>query len=398
MGGFVFGLFIFSVIYFIGIFSTEIGSDKPSLVTALNDLSMGGIAWFFMIPGMIIALLIGALLPLLVDSIYIDYRDRTFIWIAKGRKQTDPPSDLSAAAVSVSRSREVTSRTLGTIVIEMCQRGMLRITPVVRAAGDPSGSRQEEQYDYRLTVGSQSEFNWERELCDSMRDREVTPESFKSTMESRKRIIGKQLGAYLVERGLFNSNPISGFRWLFWLRSLGIVLMVGGSVASVAVGSVVGSVFTTIAMIFILALMGLFYAIILWACRHQLKLAEKSSFNERGFEEFLQWLSFRTTMWEQDRPAEDEEHSRPYPFLSYAFALGVDKPWMYSGIAETLFPDDTVTASDSIRTSDSRGMFRRADAVFVGWIAADYVTGGAGLSGTSGGLDFDFDFDFDLDI
>ena len=278
MGGFVFGLFIFSVIYFIGIFSTEIGSDKPSLVTALNDLSMGGIAWFFMIPGMIIALLIGALLPLLVDSFYIDYRDRMFIWIAKGRKQTDPPSDLSAAAVSVSRSREVTSRTLGTIVIEMCQRGMLRITPVVRAAGDPSGSRQEEQYDYRLTVGSQSEFNWERKLCDSMRDREVTPESFKSTMESRKRIIGKQLGAYLVERGLFNSNPISGFRWLFWLRSLGIVLMVGGSVASVAVGSVVGSVFTTIAMIFILALMGLFYAIILWACRHQLKLAEKSRF------------------------------------------------------------------------------------------------------------------------
>ena len=112
----------------------------------------------------------------------------------------------------------------------------------------------------------------------------------------------------------------------------------------------------------------------------------------------MQWLSFRTTMWEQDRPAEDEEHSRPYPFLSYAFALGVDKPWMYSGIAETLFPDDTVTASDSIRTSDSRGIFRRADAVFIGLIAADYVTGGAGLSGTGGGLDLDFDFDLDFDL
>ena len=393
MGGFVFGLVFFSGFYFMGIFFTERGTDNPSPVAALNDLSMGGIAWLFMVPGMIIAVLIGVILRLLVDTFYVDYRDRTFIGVAEGRKQTDPPSDLSAAAVSVLRGREVTSRTLGTIVIEMCQRGILRITPVVRAAGGPSESRQEEQYDYRLTVGSQSELDWERELCDSMRNREVTPESFKSTVESRKRVMGKQLGACLVERGLFDSNPVSGFGWLFWLRSLGIVLMVGGSVASVAAASVVGSTFTTFIMIFILGWMGLFYAVILWTCRHQLKLADKSQFNERGYEEFMQWLSFRTTMWRQDRPMEDEERSRPYPFLSYAFALGVDKPWMYAGIAETLFPDDMVTASDSIRKSGSGGILRPADAIFVGWIAADYSRGGASFSDTGGDLDFDFDLD-----
>lgn len=82
--------------------------------------------------------------------------------------------------------------------------------------------------------------------------------------------------------------------------------------------------------------------------------------------------------------------------MSYAIALGEDRPWMYAGIAEALFPDDTVAATDSVREGDSGSLFRPADGFFIGWIAADFVGGNAGRSGIDIGGDMDIDMDIDL--
>ena len=98
------------------------------------------------------------------------------------------------------------------------------------------------------------------------------------------------------------------------------------------------------------------------------------------------------------------ERSRPYPFLSYAFALGVDKPWMYSGIVENIFPypdDIDDTASDSVGGGSSRSLLNPYDGFYIGWIASDFLTGEADLSGGDldlDGLDFDLDLDLDLDL
>ena len=136
--------------------------------------------------------------------------------------------------------------------------------------------------------------------------------------------------------------------------------------------------------------MGLFYTPLFLRDRHRIRLVDKSGPNDNGSEEYMQWLAFRWAMRCQSGPKENED--KPYPFLSYAIALGEDRPWMYSGISEALFPNDAAT--DSVRRSDSASVFRPADGFFIGWIAADYVTGDTGHSG----IDIDGDMDLDIDL
>ena len=364
----------------------------------------GAAAVLLLFPSLILAILIGFVLLIWVRIRYVNYRDRMFIHRALLRygEQTEPPSDLPAAAVSVLRGREVTSRTLGTIVIEMCQKGVLRITPVARMRRAPLESGQEERYDYRLTVRGQSNLDWERTLCDAMRDREVTPEWLKSTLEDRRGAIGKQLGQHLKEWGLFNSNPMSGFRLLYWLWWLGTVLA-GCSILSAVAAAIAFSIIESdsigLSIFFVIVGLisaGVLYMLFLLQDRRQINMADRSRPNDKGLEELYQWLAFRQTSWRQSSPAESEESSEPYPCLSYAFALGVEKPWMYSGIAGTLLPDNTDTVFDPVGKSTSGAVFRPADSFFIGWIAADFATGAADHSGADISGDMDMDIDIDL--
>ncbi|MYF78410.1 MAG: hypothetical protein F4180_00425 [Chloroflexi bacterium] len=66
---------------------------------------------------------------------------------------------------------------------------------------------------------------------------------------------------------------------------------------------------------------------------------------------------------------------------------------MYAGIAEALFHDDTVAATDTVREGDSGSLFRPADGFYIGWIAADFVGGGADRSDIGIGGDMDIDID-----
>ena len=399
MGGYIFGLVLGAIFYFMYLFGTEAGSGNPSLVSALDAASMGWLTWTFLIPGVLIAVLIGIFLPILINENYDSINFHRNWRLARDRKQSEPPSNLSAAAVSVLTGLEVTGRTLGAMVIEMCQKGVLRIAPVVGTRRNPSESWPDNRIDYRLTVRGESKHEWERVLCDAMRDRDVTPEWLKSTLERRKGVIGKHLGEHLKERGFFDRNPMSGFRWIYWLRWLGIVLMASSSIAVVAAYAVTyadaDSTFTTVFMILGLGLMVLCYIFLFLRDRHRIKLIDKIGPNHKGFEESMQWWAFRWTMRRRSGPRENED--RPYPYLSYAIALGEDRPWMYSGIAGTLFPDDMVTPTEPVREDDPARLFRPADGFFIGMIAADYVAGDVGGSdiGTGGG---DMDIDIDLSV
>ena len=105
---------------------------------------MGGkqlAAWAFRVPGTGLALLL--VIPLWI----LDFKWREAKHPKLIEPVTRPPSGLSAAAVSVLESRQVNDRTLLTSVVEMCQRGMLEITPVRRAT-------RRGEYSYTLTARS----------------------------------------------------------------------------------------------------------------------------------------------------------------------------------------------------------------------------------------------------
>ena len=396
MGGLIFGLILGVIFYFMYLFGAETGSGNPTLVSALNATPMWWLTWTFLIPGVLIAVLIAIILAMLVSESYGSIDIHRNWRSARDGKQPEPPSDLSAAAVSLLTGLEITGRTLGAMVIEMCQKGVLRVSPVARGRSSPSKLWRKKRNDYRLTVRSNSKLEWERVLCDAMGDREVTPQWLKSTLKRRKGVIGRHLGEHLKERGYFDSNPMSGFHWLYWLRWLGIVLMVSSSVAVITAHSATyaGSVSSSVLMIFSLGLMVLCYTFLFLRNRYWIKLVDQDSPNFDGYREAGRWWAFRWTIRRRSGPGENEDRS--YPYLSYAIALGEDRPWMYAGIAEALFPDDTVATTDSVRGSDSGSLFRPTDGFFIGWIAADFVGGNAGRSGTDIGGDMDIDMDIDL--
>ena len=330
----------------------------------------------------------------MVERNFVDFKERRYITYAYDPRQKTPPSDLPAPAVSVLRGREVTDRTLGAIVVEMYQRGVLRVRPAARTVGgSPS---PDNEYDFRLIVEGQPRYEWERALCDAMQGEEVPHEWIKEALTSRRSVIGKQLGRLLKERGLFNSNPMTGIPWLWCIRFTGTALIACGLAASLA-GAVAADWPTTdIAFLFLFSsIMALFYALILLGDRRRMKLADKSKPNSAGHDEIMQWLAFRTTMWERDAPT-GEDRDRPYPYLSYAFALGVDKQWMYSRATGARPPDVGMASPAVNRPEGDFRLFRPADTFFFAWIASDYVGSsmaqGSDFSG-SGGSDFDIDFD-----
>ena len=396
--GLIVGFLIYSGVTF------SVGN--PLLIGALLDAGPGGIAvlsfW-----GVLAAVLIAVFLPKIVSVIVAndpDYRYRSHIARvnALGLTQDTPPSELPAAAVSVLRGREVTDRTLGAIVVEMCQKGILRVRPVAKTAGDSSS------HDFRLIVAGQPRYEWERDLCAAMRGREVTHEWVKETLSGRRSEIGKQLVWLLRQGGLFDRNPIRSIPWVYGLTATTVGLMAGALAMSfvgmVAVGASPLSAMMGLALTW--GVMGLFFAIILMGCIGKLKFANRPGPNRTGKDEIDRWLLFRTFMWRLDRPTE-EDADRPYPYPHYAFALGVDKPWMFARLAGVLPP--TTSASTAVtRSSDTAtdGDFRLvspADRFFFAWIAADYVGTRLNLgladSGNFGSdLDSDFDIDFDLSL
>ena len=248
------------------------------------------IAWVFRVPGVAIALLTVAI-PWLTALA----RRGPSPPIPRARV-VRPPSDLPAAAVSVLETREVKSRTLLTILVEMGQRGSLMITGVRQ---EPRPSEMywvwKGDYTYRLSVRGKPRFDWERTACDAIPQWPATVSTLGFMLEEQAGVIGEQLGAYLQGRGLFDDNPLMKSNFPVWavrLAWLGMLLLVvglavwmmeleGGWEMKVAAGVLTGVV------------AGGVYVFGAEMAHRQIVRLSRTRPTEDGLYEIGRWLSFR---------------------------------------------------------------------------------------------------------
>ena len=111
---------------------------------------------------------------------------------------TPQPGSLPAAAVSALEGRMIWNPTLLASIIEMCQRGTLRIEAVGTRVG----------FLYRLSRQAPPQYDWERTICDSLPLRATTVDALHEAIKKREDAIGDQIGNYLQHRGLFHDNPV----------------------------------------------------------------------------------------------------------------------------------------------------------------------------------------------
>ena len=151
-------------------------------------------AWSFRLVGVAVAFL-------LILTLWLRYRAPSYgiqpLRSSRYLANTQPGS-MPAAAVSVLEHREVTARTLLASVIEMCQRGDLRVEAVRMRGG----------YRYRLVQQGPPKFEWERSIRASLLSRPMTVQELHNRMNDHSHAIGDRLGEYLQGRGLFPDNPV----------------------------------------------------------------------------------------------------------------------------------------------------------------------------------------------
>ncbi|MCY4112884.1 MAG: DUF2207 domain-containing protein [Chloroflexi bacterium] len=111
---------------------------------------------------------------------------------------TPRPDSMPAAAVSVLQGHMTWTPTLLASIIEMCQRGTLRIEPVGTKVG----------FLYRLSRQGLTQHEWERTICDSLPSRPTTLDALHDAIKKREDAVGDQIGDYLRQRGLFHDNPV----------------------------------------------------------------------------------------------------------------------------------------------------------------------------------------------
>ncbi len=247
---------------------------------------------------------------LLVLWLWLSYRPRRGIKHRESMELgTRQRTGLPAAVVSALEGREVSDRTLLAAIIEMCQRGALRLECV----GTRSG------FLYRLSQQGPAQFEWEQLIFDSLPSRPTTVQELRDLVDEHKDAIGDQLGEYMQRQDLFHDNPIrvrrerlaDGFGWA---TLAGALMGVGSGLwlalwlpqwwANSLVGAVVGCIYWFIAV-----------------PMHTGMLPP----TEAGAYEISQWLGLKESLSGPD-PADGR--GEPDPMLAYAIALDAAQPWL----------------------------------------------------------------------
>ena len=250
---------------------------------------------------------VGVLLSLLLWRKYRSWKEIKYPRLSE--PVTRQPSELSAAAVSVLEDRTVSDRTLLAAIVEMCQRGTLKIECV----------RTGSSYRYRLSKQGPALFDWEQLICNRLPARPTTIQELHDVIIEREDIIGDQLGKYLQGRGLFNDNPMRVMRKHgsdgFELEALaGILIGVGGGFWTALwlsqwwANSLVG------------AAIGFIYLLVATSTN-----VGKLTPTEAGAFEIGQWLGLKESLPGPDR---EEGRDESDSMLAYAIALDAAKPWL----------------------------------------------------------------------
>ena len=321
---------------------------------------LGWIGWALRSVGLVIGLLI-VLIPPFWASKALRYDDELY-FKALSISNSEPPSDLPAAVVSVLEDREVTVRTVRTILFEMCQSGVLRITFEVR--GSRYGSSREREYDVKWSLGSRSKLDWENTVYESMNRNEFDPDS-----DQFKRTVGRELGEYLQNRGLFDGNPMSVAWWVYTLWGMGTALFAGALIGWMAVADI-HWFFGIVIIVYLLPI----YVIGLLLPGGSVMRSSKVGPTEEGSQEISRWMAFRRHLRQVGRSARAEVQPMPYAFSSYAIALlsesdvwiSESEEWLFSGIADLLLGNGQV--SETTRKSDANEE-NDLDSVFVSWLS-----------------------------
>ena len=250
---------------------------------------------------------VGVLLSLLL---WLKYRSWQEIkYPGSSEPVTRQPSELSAAAVSALEDRMVSDRTLLAAIVEMCQRGTLKIECV----------RTGSSYRYRLSKKGPTQFDWEQLICNRLPARPTTIQELHDVINEREDVIGDQLGKYLQGRGLFNDNPMRVMRKHgsdgFELEALaGILIGVGGGFWTALwlsqwwANSLIG------------AAIGFIYLLVATPTN-----VGKLTPTDAGAYEIGQWLGLKESLPGPDR---EEGRDESDSMLPYAIALDAAKPWL----------------------------------------------------------------------
>ena len=228
---------------------------------------------------------------------------------------TTPRRDsMPAAAVSALEGHMIWSPALLASIIEMCQRGTLRIEAVGTRVG----------FLYRLSRQGPTQYDWERTICDSLPSRPTTVDALDEAIDKNEDAIGDQIGDYLQQRGLFHDNPIrvrrensgDGVGW----TTLPLVLMGVGSGFWAALW---------LDQWWASALIGAFaclaYTFPLWTDRALEVRTGMLKPTPAGALEIGQWLGLKEFL---AGSAATGPRDQSDPMLPYAVAINVAQPWL----------------------------------------------------------------------
>ncbi len=263
-----------------------------------------------------------------------------------------PPGSMPAAAVSTLEGRTVRGPTLLAAIIEMCQRGTLRIEAVERQDG----------FLYRLTQQGWVQYEWERTICDSLPSRPVTVDALHEAISKREDAVGDQIGDYLHQRALFGDNPVRTRRdnsgdGADWAMLAGVLMGVGAGLwmalwitqwwASALVGALAGFVYLAMASPVPTGMLRP---------------------TQAGAHEIAQWLGFKESL---AGPVPSGPRGRDDSMLSYGVALDAAHPWLdvsvpappwfYTGKESYLWGSDLDAAYHSFMNSQDWGLSGRSE-------------------------------------
>ena len=219
------------------------------------------------------------------------------------------PGSMPAAAVSALGGHMIWSPTLLASIIEMCQRGTLRIEAVGTRVG----------FLYRLSRQGPAQYDWERTICDSLPSRPTTVDALHEGISKRNDAIGDQLGEYLQHRGLFHDNPVRVRRenlgdGVEWATLAGALMGVGSGLwAALWLGQWWAN-----------ALIGGFTGFIYMMMAPSIPTGMLPP-TQAGAYEIGQWLGLKESL-PGPEPAGGREQSDS--MLAYAVALNKAEPWL----------------------------------------------------------------------
>ena len=221
------------------------------------------------------------------------------------------PSSMPAAAVTALQGHMIWSPTLLASIIEMCQRGTLRIEPVGTRVG----------FLYRLSRQGPTQYEWERTICNSLRPGPTTVDALREAIDKHDDAIGDQIGDYLQQHGLFNDNPVR-------VRRENDDDAAGWEMLAVALMGVGSGLWAALwldewwANALIGAFAGLVYFFVESTMTIRTGMLKPTP---AGTLEISQWLGWQESM---AGPAPPYARNQADSMLPYAVALDVAQPWL----------------------------------------------------------------------